>query len=123
MFLLLNPINFFQWQKKEFNKGRDSNRGNININLGSSKSLLNNTVRAYYNSFTFIVSINIYCELKLQKYCLYWYDQNNLPSAILSYGLVLVLERDLMSILVKGTIVLFASLIIYVILILIGVLN
>jgi Restriction endonuclease len=38
-------------------------------------------------------------------------------SVILSYGLVLALERDLATALVKGTIVFFASLVIYVILI------
>jgi hypothetical protein len=41
-----------------------------------------------------------------------------LSSAILSYGLVLLFERKLMAVLIKGTTVFFVSLIIYVILIL-----
>jgi hypothetical protein len=40
-------------------------------------------------------------------------------SAVLSYGLVMVIERDLMTILSKGTIVFFVSLLIYVIMIIV----
>jgi hypothetical protein len=63
---------------------------------------------------TYIVSLNY-------KNTAYLGMTKIISSAILSYGLVLLLQRDLMSLLVKGTMVFFASLIIYVILILIGV--
>ncbi len=113
-----SSINFLSGKKKSLNKG-GSSRGNININFGSSKSILNNTVALIIivlllsSLITFIVSLNY-------KNTAYIGMTKIISSAILSYGLVLLLQRDLMSLIVKGTMVFFASLIIYVILILIG---
>ena len=114
-----SSINFFSGKKKSLNKGKGSSRGHINISLGPSKSILNNTVALIIivlllsSLLTFIVSLNY-------KNTAYLGITKIISSAILSYGLVLLLQRDLMSIIVKGTTVFFASLIIYVILILIG---
>ncbi|MGA2676737.1 MAG: restriction endonuclease [Methanobacterium sp.] len=115
-----SSINFFSGKKKSLNKGGGSSRGNINISLGSYKSILNNTVALIIivlllsSLLTFIVSLNY-------KNTAYLGITKIISSAILSYGLVLLLQRDLMSLIIKGTMVFFASLIIYVILILIGV--
>ena len=115
-----NSVSFSKGGKKSLNKGRDSSRRNINFSLGPSKAILSNTIALIIivlllsSLLTFIVGLNY-------KNTAYIGMTKIISSAILSYGLVLVLERDLMSILVKGTTVFFASLIIYVILILIGV--
>ena len=114
-----SPINFFNGKKKSLNKG-GSSKGSINISLGPSKAILSNTIALIIivllisSLLTYIVSLNY-------KNTAYLGMTKIISSAILSYGLVLLLQRDLMSLLVKGTMVFFASLIIYVILILIGV--
>jgi len=114
-----SSINFFNGKKKSLNKG-GSSKGSINISLGPSKAILSNTIALIIivllisSLLTYIVSLNY-------KNTAYLGMTKIISSAILSYGLVLLLQRDLMSLLVKGTMVFFASLIIYVILILIGV--
>jgi hypothetical protein len=115
-----SSLSFLKGGKKSLNKGGGSGRGNINITLGPTKAILSNTIALIIivlllsSILTYIVGLNY-------KNTAYIGMTKIISSAILSYGLVLVLERDLMSLLVKGTIVFFVSLIIYVILILIGV--
>ncbi len=115
-----NSLSFLKGEKKSLIKGRSSSRGNINLTLGPTKAILSNIITLIIivlllsSLLTYIVGLNY-------KNTAYIGITKIISSAILSYGLVLVLERDLMSILVKGTTVFFISLIIYVILILIGV--
>ncbi|OPY30089.1 MAG: Restriction endonuclease [Methanobacterium sp. PtaU1.Bin242] len=108
---------FFSGPKKSLSKsGKDKP---MNRSLGPTlRAILSNTIALIIivllisTLITYIIGLN---------------DKNTaligiakiLSSAILSYGLVLLFERDFMVMLVKGTTVFFVSLIIYVILILI----
>lgn len=110
-------ISLFGGSKKSLSKS--GRRRTTNRPVGPTlKAILSNTISLIVivllisSLITYLVSLN---------------DANTafigiskiLSSAILSYGLVLLFERDLMKTLVKGTTVFFVSLIIYVILILV----
>lgn len=108
-------------KRRSLNKPGSSVRNiNLNLNLKPLDKILNNTivliiiVLVISSLLTYLVSLNY-------KNAAYIGVTKILSSALLSYGLVFIFERKLMSILVKGTTVFFVSLIIYVILILIGI--
>lgn len=110
-------ISFFSGQKKSLNKS--DREKPVNRSLGpTTRAILSNTISLIVivlllsSLITYLISLN-------GKNTALVGIAKILSSAILSYGLVLFFERDLMVTLVKGTTVFFVSLVIYVILILI----
>ena len=108
---------FFSRGKKSLNRGSGGGRGrSISLPEFKLKPILSNTI-----SLIIIVLL----LSSLLTYIISFGYQNTailgiskiIFSVILSYGLVLALERDLTTTLVKGTIVFFVSLLIYVIMI------
>jgi Restriction endonuclease len=108
---------FFSRGRKSLNRGSSGGRGrSISLPEFKLKPILSNTI-----SLIIIVLL----LSSLLTYIISFGYQNTailgiskiIFSVLLSYGLVLALERDLTTTLVKGTIVFFVSLLIYVIMI------
>ena len=107
---------FFSRGRKSLNKGSGKRSRSYSLPDFKLKPILSNTI-------TLIIIVLILSSLL--TYIISFGYQNTailgiskiIFSAILSYGLVLVFERDVTKTLVKGTIVFFVSLLIYVILI------
>lgn len=110
-------ISFFRRSRKSLDRGGRANNGSrylgptLRLILSNPISLIV-IVLLLSSLITYLVSLN-------DKNVALIGITKILSSAILSYGLVLLFERKLMALLIKGTTVFFASLIIYVILILI----
>lgn len=109
-------LSFFSGSKKSLNKGgkRSSNRS-----LGPTlNKILSNTISLIIIVVLVSFLVSYLVRISSDNTALIGIS-TILASAILSYGLVIYFERDLMGTLVKGTTIFFVSLIIYVILILI----
>ena len=108
---------FFSRGRKSLNRGGGGSRGrSYSLPEFKLKPILSNTISLIIivlllsSLLTYIISFGYQNTAILGIYKIIF-------SAILSYGLVLALERDLTTTIVKGTIVFFISLVIYVILI------
>lgn len=107
---------FFSRGRTSLNRGSGSHGRSFSLPEFRLKPILSNTISLIIivlllsSLLTYIISFgyNNTAILGISKIIF---------SAILSYGLVLALERDLTTTLVKGTIVFFVSIVIYVILI------
>jgi Restriction endonuclease len=108
---------FFSRGRKSLNRGSSSSRGrSYSLPEFKLKPILSNTIS---------LIIIVFLLSSLLTYIISFGYQNTailgiskiIFSAILAYGLVLAIERDLNTTIVKGTIVFFVSLVIYVILI------
>ena len=110
-------ISFFGGSKKSLNKGGKPQTSRRPVGPILNK-ILSNTISLIILVFL-ISSLITYVVSITNDNTAFIGISKILSSAILSYGLVLYFERDLMATLIKGTTVFFVSLIIYVILILI----
>lgn len=111
-------ISFFSGPRKSLDKGGKTSRPTSSSIGPTLRNILSNTI---------VLIILVLLISTLIKYLVsYSGDENTafigiatiLSAAILSYGLALFFERDIMSTLVKGTTVFFVTLIIHVVIIL-----
>jgi len=110
-------FSFFSGSRKSLNKGGRSSSESRPIGPTLSK-ILSNTISLIIIVVLISFLISYLVRITNENTALIGIS-TILTSAILSYGLVLYFEREIMATLIKGTTVFFVSLIIYVILILI----
>lgn len=111
-------LSFFSGKRKSLNKG-GGDKQSVNLSLRPTlKAVFSNTIALIVIVLLLSSLITYIIGLNYKNTALIGITKI-ISSAILSYGLVLALERDFMVMLIKGTTIFFVSLIIYVILILI----